>query len=108
MPENQVTNVSLAPGETKIIQFTVRPGQAETLNVVVSGPASNQVSTTFVVGPAPTPTPTPTPANIVTTDLVISPESVQVGQTVTITVKATNNGGTAGNLTIPCTITLEG
>ena len=52
--------------------------------------------------PPPTPPPpTSTPANIVLSDFSVSPQHIQLGRSVTVSVIATNNGGTAGSITIP-------
>lgn len=45
------------------------------------------------------------PANVVLSDLVISPAELYLGQSVTISVTATNIGETKGTATITCEVT---
>ena len=50
--------------------------------------------------PRPTPPPPPSPANIALSDFSISPQQAELGSSVTVSVTATNRGGTAGSKTI--------
>jgi hypothetical protein len=50
--------------------------------------------------PPPTPPLLPAPANIVLSDFMIRPQQIWLGSSVTVSVVATNNGGTAGSRTI--------
>jgi len=85
--------VSLAPGESKTVSFEVTPTVAKTYSVSVDGLHGSFKATTEPV------------ADIRVENLVISPTEVQVGQTVTIKVTATNYGTIAGSKTIVCTVT---
>ena len=53
--------------------------------------------------PRQPPPPPPSPADIVLSEFSISPQQIQLGSSVTISVAATNNGGAAGSKTIHMT-----
>lgn len=86
--------VTLSPGESKVISFTVTPTVAKTYVVTIDG-----LSGTFKATAAP-----PPGADIRIENLTISPAEVQVGQAVQISCTATNYGGAAGSKTITCTV----
>lgn len=86
--------VTLSPGESKVVSFTVTPTAAKTYVVTVDG-----LSGTFKATTAP-----PPGADIRIENLVISPPECQVGEAVTISVTATNYGTAAGTKTITCTV----
>jgi hypothetical protein len=90
--------VSLEGWQSKTVSFQATPTEEKTYSVSVNG-----LSGTFkaVAGAAPP----PTGANITLSNLVISPTEVNVGQKVTISITATNQGNTAGSKVITCTIT---
>lgn len=85
--------VTLEPGESKTISFNVAPTVAKAYSVTVDG-----LSGTFRVTEKPV-------ADIRVEDLSISPAEVYVGETVTISVRATNYGTAAGTKRIVCTVT---
>lgn len=94
MPVERITRtVTLAPGASAVVSFSVTPTVAGVHNITVDG-----LSGSF------TATPVAAPADIVLSGLVISPATVVVGGTVTISVTATNRGGTAGSKTIELVI----
>ena len=87
--------VTLAPGASATVPFYLTPGVAKTYSVRVDG-----LSGSFVArAPAP-----PGVADIVVTDLVITPPVVDIGDTVTISVRATNRGTVTGTKTITLTV----
>lgn len=53
--------------------------------------------------PPPRPPPPPPPANIVLSNFSIRPQRIQLGRTITVSVVATNNGGTTASRTIAMT-----
>ena len=85
--------VSLAPGESKVASFEVVPDVARTYSVTVDGLAGTFKATTAPV------------ADIRVEILTIEPAEVQVGQPVSISVRATNYGTAAGTKKIMCTVT---
>lgn len=85
-------SVTLAPGESKTVSFEVTPTVAKTYSVSVDGLTGSFRATTVPV------------ADIRLSNLVITPAEVNVGQKVTISVTATNQGAAAGSKTITCTI----
>lgn len=85
--------VTLQPGESKNVSFEVTPTVAKTYAVSVDGLTGSFRATTVPV------------ADIRLSNLVITPAEVNVGQTVTISVTATNQGTAAGTKTIACTVT---
>ena len=85
--------VTLAPGESKTVAFTVTPTAAKTYSVSVDGLYGSFVATTLPV------------ADIRVESLVISPTEVYIGEPVTISVIATNYGSATGTKTIICTVT---
>ena len=85
--------VSLAPGESKSVSFEVTPTIAKSYSVSVDGLSGSFRAVTVPV------------ADIRVENLTISPEEVQVGQVVTISVQATNYGTKAGSKAITCTVT---
>ena len=84
--------VTLQPGESKMVSFTVTPTVAKTYSVSVDGLTGSFIATTVPV------------ADIGVENLVISPTVVYVGELVTISVRATNYGTAAGSKTIVCTV----
>jgi len=85
--------VSLQPGESKTVSFEVTPATAKTYNVSVDGQSG-----TFQAVTAPV-------ADIRVENLTITPSQVYVGEKVTISVTAVNNGNAAGTKTITCNVT---
>ena len=85
-------SLTLAPGESKSISFTVTPTVAKTYSVSVDG-----LSGSFRVTEAPV-------ADIRVENLTIEPEQVYVGEKVTISVTATNYGATTGTKKIVCNV----
>jgi len=86
-------SVTLQPGESKEVSFTVTPTTAKTYSVSVDGLSGSFVCTTVPV------------ADIRVEDLIISAAEVYVGEPVTISVVVTNYGAVAGSKTITCTVT---
>jgi len=84
--------VTLGPGESKVVSFTVTPTVAKTYSVSVDGLTGSFIATTVPV------------ADIDVENLVISPTVVYVGEPVTISVRATNYGTAVGSRTIICTV----
>lgn len=84
--------VSLAPGESKTVSFQVTPTVAKVHSVSVDG-----LTGTFRATSVPV-------ADIRVENLVISPAEVMVGETVSISVEATNYGTAAGTKRIVCTV----
>jgi hypothetical protein len=84
--------VTLAPGQSQVVSFTVTPSAEGTYQVAVDG-----LSGSFVCTVAPH-------ADIRVENLVISPASCYVGDTVTISVTVTNYGNAPGIKTITCTV----
>lgn len=85
--------ITLAPGESKTVAFTVTPMVAKTYSVSVDGLYGSFVATTMPV------------ADIRVSNLVISPTEVYVGELVTISIQVTNYGTAAGTKIITCTVT---
>lgn len=88
MAEQQVT---LAPGESKLITFEVVPTTAKTYDVSVDG-----LYGTFSASEAA--------ADIRVENLVISPTECLVGETVLITVQVTNYGNSVGTKIVTCQV----
>ncbi|MBA7612203.1 hypothetical protein ES703_19439 [subsurface metagenome] len=84
--------VSLAPGESKTISFEVVPDVAKSYSVSVNG-----LTGTFIATEVPV-------ADIRVENLVISPAEVKIGETVFISVTATNYGTVSGSKKIICTV----
>jgi hypothetical protein len=84
--------VSLAAGESKVVTFTFTPSTAATPGNYQIG--VNELSGTLKI------ISTATPANIVLSNLTISPNPAPMVTLVTVTVTATNNGGTSGSLNV--------
>lgn len=85
--------VSLQPGESKTVSFDVTPTEIKTYHVSVDG-----LTGSFSVIETPV-------ADIRLENLVISPSEVYVGETVTISVTATNYGSVAGTRVVECNVT---
>lgn len=85
--------VTLNPGQSQVVSFQVTPTIAKNYTVAVDGLTGTFQATA------------PQVADIRLENLVISPSSVLVGQTVSISVTATNYGNAAGSKTITCTAT---
>lgn len=92
MAQEQVT---LSPGESKVISFAVTPTVAKTYVVTVDG-----LSGTFKA----TVTPPPGVADIRVENLVIQPLETEVGSPVSISVQVTNYGSQVGTKTISCSV----
>jgi len=86
-------SVTLGPGESQVVAFEVTPAVAKSYSVSVDGLTGSFVATEVPV------------ADIKVENLVISPTEVQVGELVTISVRATNYGTVAGSKVITCTVT---
>jgi hypothetical protein len=84
--------VTLLAGQSQVVSFTVTPTVAKTYQVSLDG-----LSGSFVCTEVPV-------ADIRLSDLVITPSTCYVGDTVTISVIATNYGTAAGSRTITCTV----
>jgi len=84
--------ITLGPGESQVVAFTVTPSAAATYHVSVDG-----LTGSFICTEAPV-------ADIQLSDLVISPTSCYVGDEVTISVTATNYGNASGSRTITATV----
>ena len=84
--------VTLEPGESKAVSFEVRPTELGVYSVNVDG-----LTGSFSVTAIPV-------ADIRVSDLVIEPREVYVGETVSISVIATNIGTAAGSRTITLAI----
>ncbi|MBA7629843.1 hypothetical protein ES703_37350 [subsurface metagenome] len=84
--------VTLQPGESRTVSFEVTPTVAKTYSVSVDGLHGSFVATEEAV------------ADIRVEDLEISPSEVMVGETVTISVTATNYGTAAGSKVITCDV----
>ena len=83
--------VTLNPGESKVVNFIVAPTSVGPYGVAVDG-----LSGSFEVIPALV-------AEFVVSDLIIEPAQVQVGEPVTVSVVVTNIGEARGT----CSVTLE-
>jgi len=90
MAERQIT---LNPGESMTVSFQVVPDMAKIYNVSVDGLYGSFTATEAAV------------ADIRVEDLSISPAEVMVGETVTISCRATNYGTAPGTKKIVCTVT---
>jgi len=83
--------VTLLAGQSQVVSFTVTPTVAKTYQVSLDG-----LSGSFVCTEVPSP-------DIELSDLVITPSTCYVGDTVAISVRATNYGTATGSRTITCT-----
>ena len=86
-------SVTLNPNQSQIVAFTITPTVAGNYHVSVDG-----LSGSFICTEVPV-------ANIQLSALVITPATCYVGDTVEISVEATNVGTAAGSRTITCTVT---
>lgn len=84
--------VTLEPGESTTVSFTVTPDRVKTYSVTVDG-----LSGSFRATEMPA-------ADIRVENLVISPGEVYAGETVTISVAAANYGAVAGTKRIVCNV----
>lgn len=84
--------VTLAPGESVEVVFPVTPEVAKAYAVLVNGLEGSFVATEVPV------------VDIRVENLVIEPPEVLVGETVNISVTATNYGTAAGSKTIVCEV----
>lgn len=84
--------ITLGPGESRTVSFTVTPTEAKTYSVTLDG-----LSGTFQAITTPV-------ADIRLENLTISPAEVYVGQPVTISVTAKNYGTVAGTKTVTCEV----
>ena len=89
MAEQEIT---LGPGESQVISFTVTPTVAKAYSVAVDGLYGSFVATEVAV------------ADIRVETLVIEPMEVQVGTPVSISVVVTNYGNAAGSKVIVCEV----
>jgi len=85
----QTSKLSLTPGQSQTLQWTVSRTQAKTYNVDVNG-----LTGTFTVE-----TP-PAPAAFTFSNLAVTPTTVEQGMPVTVTVSVTNTGGQRGSTTV--------
>ena len=85
-------SITLAPGESKQVAFTVTPQTVGVHGVNIDG-----LSGIFTVH-------TPPAAKFIVTDLVISPSELYPGETVSIGVTVTNIGEVAGSYTVTCEV----
>jgi len=84
------TELTLAAGEDETVTWTVSKTAAKTYDVDVNG-----LKGSFTVEePVP-----PAPAEFVLSDLVVSPASIQTGETVTVSVTVANVGEESGSYT---------
>ena len=88
--------VTLEPGESTPISFTVTPTAAKTYSVSVDGLYGSFKATEEAPPPA---------ADIRVENLVIQPAEVAVGSPVNISVTVTNYGDAPGTKKITCTVT---
>ncbi|GAI87191.1 unnamed protein product, partial [marine sediment metagenome] len=84
--------VTLEPGESRAISFEVTPTVAKSYSVTVDGLSGTFKATTVPV------------ADIRVENLEISPSEVNVGEPVTISVRAKNYGSAVGSKKIVCTV----
>ena len=84
--------VTLNPGESKVVTFTVTPTVAKNYSVSVDG-----LSGSFTAFAVPV-------AQFRVTNLIISPTQVYVGEIVNISVTITNIGGQAGSYEVTCEV----
>jgi hypothetical protein len=84
--------ITLAPGESRTVSFTVTPSAEGIYHVAIDG-----LSGSFICAAAPY-------ADIRVENLIISPDNCYVGDTVVISVKVSNYGNAPGTKTITCTI----
>ena len=95
----QTIQVTLNPGQSKPVSFSVTPTVPEGLPSKTYYVNVDGLTGTFVaVQPV-------TPAEFVVSNLVISPSKVYVGNPVTISVTVTNVGGETGTATITLEVT---
>lgn len=85
--------ITLAPGESMVVSFTISTEVPKTYTVKVDG-----LTGTFICTEEPI-------ADIRLSNLVITPSECYVGETVTISVTATNYGTAPGTKIITCTVT---
>lgn len=85
--------VTLEPGESTTVSFTVTPDRVKTYSVTVDGLSGSFRATEVPV------------ADIRVENLGITPTEVYIGETVTISVTATNYGAVAGTKRIVCNVT---
>ncbi len=90
---NMAINITLNPGESRDVILTFVPPDARQYQVTIDGLTAHFTATVVPV------------VNIVATNLVVSPTSVQIGQTVTITVTVKNTGNVVGSRLIDVAIT---
>jgi len=86
-------NITLSPGESKIVVFTFTPSAAKSYNVSVDG-----LSDSFSAIEPPQ-------AIFEVKDLAISPTQVYVGEQVSIACEVTNIGGKSGSYEVNCEVT---
>ena len=84
--------VTLDPGDSSTVVFTVTPTAAKTHHVSVNGLVGSFTALAL-------------PAEFEVSDLVITPSTVNVGEEVSISVIVTNIGGSPGSTTITLEIT---
>ena len=87
--------ITLGPGASTRVGFSVTPTAARRYSVRVDGLTGSFEATA----------PVPGPADIVLSDLVITPLVVGIGVPVTISIIAINRGGTTGSKTVTLTVT---
>jgi len=84
--------ITLGPGQSEVVSFTVTPNVAKTYQVSVDG-----LSGSFVATEEPV-------ADIRVENLTIEPSEVMVGETVTISVTVKNYGNASGSKPITCNV----
>jgi hypothetical protein len=82
--------VTLDPGQSQVVAFTFTPTQVGSYNVSVDGLTGSFMCTEV--------------ADIRTSDLIITPDECYIGETVQISVIATNYGTVRGSKTITCEV----
>lgn len=83
----QIKSVTLDPGESQRLDFTIIPETEKTYSVNVNGLTGSFTAIAL-------------PPEFEVSDLVINPTQVYVGEPVSISVTVTNVGGTTGTATI--------
>ena len=86
------TIITLNPGESQVVSFRVTPMLEKTYGVTIDG-----LSGSFLCTTAPAP-------DIRLSNLIITPTTCYIGETVTISVTARNYGTAPGTKTITCTV----
>ena len=88
----QTKSITLDPGQSGSIGFTITPNTVKTYQVNVNGLTGSFVAISL-------------PPEFEVSNLIISPTQVYVGEPVTISVTVTNVGGTRGTAIITLEVT---